>query len=90
MAVSEGQSPYHVFKADGFYLALDRYIPAYLEIDRLAYEALSLLQEGVPEQTVGQKLSHDWGHERVSEMFASFAALKQKGFFVRRGLASAG
>ena len=75
--LNEGLSPYHIFSADGYYFAIDRYVPAYLEIDQTAFEGLTLLHQGLSEEAVRVKLSYDWGHERVSRMFASSAAMRE-------------
>jgi len=85
MQESAVEPPFHAFEGGGFYLALDRFIPAYLEIDRLADEALCMFERGIPEHIVQQKLVRDWGAARVTNMFASLKALQRKGFFARRG-----
>jgi uncharacterized protein len=85
LVVSHARCPYYVFKADGFHLAIDRHIPAYFEIDQLAYEALDLLKEGAAQQVVESHLKEKWGRDLVTAVFASLAALKNKGFFVGRG-----
>ena len=64
---------------------VDGYVPAYFEIDKLTFEMLTLLAEGIREKAVCARLRDAWGEEPVDRAFDSFAALKEQGFFVRRG-----
>ena len=89
MKIPEGSQPYRAFEAERRYFVLDRYIPAYFEVDKPTHQMLVLLQGGAPTKAVLARVGSTWGRRCAERVLNTVVSMKRKGFFLGRGTPSA-